>query len=80
MIDLSQNRDRKFIGIVILIFGFVLFLNNVGVLNIKFGTIWLPLLLILIGIWSAVSRSHNRTIGPFIFVGLGLLWLLHNTG
>ena len=80
MIDLSKNRDRNFIGIVILIFGIVLLLNNVGVLNIKFGTIWLPLLLILIGVWSAVSGSHKRTIGPFIFVGLGLLWLFHNTG
>jgi predicted membrane protein len=80
MFDISHNRDRYFIGIVILVIGLLFLLNNIGILDIGFGSIWLPLLLIVIGLWQVVGRAHRRTFGPILLISLGLLWLLNNLG
>jgi predicted membrane protein len=80
MFDISHNRDRYFIGIVILIIGLIFLLNNIGILDIGFGSIWLPLLLIVIGLWQVIGGAHRRTFGPILLISLGLLWLLNNLG
>lgn len=79
MFDLSRSRDRNFLGAIILTLGFLFLLNNLGILNISLGTIWLPLLLIVIGLWQIFSIGRPA-FGPSILVGIGLLWLLQNFG
>ena len=79
MFDLSRSRDRNFLGTIILTLGLLFLLNNLGILNISLGTIWLPLLLIVIGLWQIFSKGRPA-FGPSILVGIGLLWLLQNFG
>ncbi len=79
MFDLTRPRDRNFLGAIILTLGLLFLLNNLGILNISLGTLWLPLLLIVIGLWQIFSIGRPA-FGPSILVGIGLLWLLQNFG
>ncbi len=70
----TSNAKRNVIGLILVILGLLLLLNNFKILNPKVGDIFLswPMVLVAIGIVSLVGKNYSSA---FIFIFIGCFFL-----
>jgi hypothetical protein len=71
------SGGRVFWGIIIILFGVLLLLDQLG--RLDFGSIisrYWPVLLILIGLWQLFANSFRSPAGPLFIIALGVIFEL----
>jgi predicted membrane protein len=68
--------NRLFFGVLALIAGVLIFINNFELMDTGGIWEWWPTLLILLGIWNMVKNGFQDLIFPFILIFLGAYWQL----
>lgn len=77
---MAPHRDsagRIFWGIIIILFGVLFLLDQMG--RLDFGSVishYWPVLLILIGLWQLVSNNFRSPGGPLFLIALGIIFEL----
>ena len=75
----SQQATQAFIGILIIVVGLLLFLDNLDILETDDALRWWPVLLVAIGVFKLVQpRGSGGKLSGFILVVVGAVILLGN--
>jgi hypothetical protein len=78
----SSNRSRRvptgqlLFGAIIVLTGVLLLLDTTGVFPTSDLLLYVPSLVVLVGVWSLVQSGFRNLVGPVVLIGVGSAWQL----
>jgi predicted membrane protein len=74
----SSVSGHAFFGVLVIVVGLILLLNNLGIVDARYLLSLWPVLFVLLGIWRIIrSRSSSSWIVGILFIFFGSLMTLH---